>query len=78
MGIRSQYGHDRVTDAVAKVCAAARKHGKIAGIGGIKEPDDWARYTRLGMRLLLSENDLSMLLYRLNDRSKFFTGLPRT
>jgi hypothetical protein len=29
------------------------------------------------MRLLLSENDLSMLMYRLNDRARFFGGLPR-
>ncbi|MGE0151625.1 MAG: HpcH/HpaI aldolase/citrate lyase family protein [Reyranellaceae bacterium] len=78
MGIPSQYGHDRVTDAVARVCAAARKHGKVAGMGGVKEPSDWARYTGMGMRVLLSENDLSMLMYRLNDRAKFFSGLPRS
>ena len=78
MGIPSQYGHDRVTEAVGKLCAACKKHGKIAGMGGVKEPSDWARYTALGMRVLLSENDLSMLMYRLNDRAKFFGGLPRS
>ncbi len=76
MGIHSQYGHERVTEAVDQVCRAARRHGKFAGIGGVREDADWARYIKLGIRLVLTENDLSLLITRATERAKFCTGLP--
>ena len=76
MGINSQYGHERVQKAVETVCRAARAAGKIAGMGGVRENQDWARYVACGMRLLLTENDLSLLMARARERAEFFTALP--
>lgn len=76
MGIHSQYGHDRVTAAVGRVCRAARGEGKFAGIGGVREDADWARYVKLGIRLVLTENDLTLLIARARERAAFFTALP--
>ncbi len=78
LGIPSEYGHPRVIDAVRSTCDAARHHGKVAGIGGPRDPADWRRYTQLGMRFLLTENDLSMLISKMTERASFYTGLPRT
>jgi len=76
MGINSQYGHERVLAAVETVCRATRAVGKVAGMGGIREDRDWARYVACGMRLLLTENDLSLLTARARERATFFNGLP--
>jgi 2-keto-3-deoxy-L-rhamnonate aldolase RhmA len=76
MGINSQYGHDRMAAAVETVCGAVRAAGKFAGMGGIREDKDWARYVACGMRMLLTENDISLLTARARERAKFFAGLP--
>ena len=57
LGIPSMYGHELISDAVKRTCVAARRHGKIAGIGGPRAPSDWSRYVDEGMRFLLTEND---------------------
>ncbi len=76
MGIRSEYGHERVVEAVDAVCRATRNTGKIAGMGGVRADSDWARYVAAGMRMLLTENDLSLLMARARERAAFFTELP--
>ncbi|MBT7759948.1 MAG: hypothetical protein HN732_21645, partial [Rhodospirillaceae bacterium] len=76
MGINSQYGHERVQAAVETVCRATHAAGKVAGMGGVRENEDWARYVACGIRLLLTENDLSLLMTRARERADFFTGLP--
>ncbi|MBT3369566.1 MAG: aldolase [Rhodospirillaceae bacterium] len=76
MGINSQYGHERMQQAVETVCNAARNAGKVAGMGGLREDEDWTRYVACGMRMLLTENDLSLLTMRARERAAFFNGLP--
>jgi 2-keto-3-deoxy-L-rhamnonate aldolase RhmA len=73
--IHNQYGHEMLTDAVGKVCAAARKHGKIAGMGGPKAEADWRRFIGLGIRMIMTESDLVMLIYRATERARYFQGL---
>ena len=75
MGIPSEYGHERTAEAVARVCAAAQANAIHAGMGGVKEDADWARYIKLGIRLVLTENDLSLLITRATERAAFFDGL---
>ena len=62
--------------AVATVCRAAAKAGKVAGIGGLREDEEWSRYVACGMRMLLTENDLSLLTMRARERAAFFNALP--
>lgn len=76
MGINSQYGHERMQRAVETVCQAARNTGKIAGMGGLREDEDWTRYVANGMRMLLTENDLALMTAKARERAAFFNGLP--
>ncbi|MBI4182937.1 MAG: aldolase [Proteobacteria bacterium] len=76
LGVRAQYGHPKVAAAVERVCKAARAQGKFCGMGGPKAAEDWKRYMRMGMRMIMAENDLSMLVARMRERAEFFTGIP--
>lgn len=61
MGIPGQVGHDRIAGALERIVAACRKHGKAPGFGGAYAEPLLRRYTGLGMRLVLSGNDVSVL-----------------
>ncbi len=76
MGIQGQYGHPRAVNAVEKICKAARANGKHAGIGGVKENSMWEQYIKMGMRMILAENDLTMLVARAKERADFFMNIP--
>jgi 2-keto-3-deoxy-L-rhamnonate aldolase RhmA len=75
LGLQGQYAHPRITEAIDRVCTAARRHGKAAGIGGVKENAMWQRCVEQGMRFLLIENDLHMLVARATERARWFNGL---
>jgi 4-hydroxy-2-oxoheptanedioate aldolase len=62
MGIAGQFDHPRVRDAYARVIAAARRHGKHVGIGGLaSRPDLVAEFVRMGARYVSTGTDLSFL-----------------
>jgi 2-keto-3-deoxy-L-rhamnonate aldolase RhmA len=75
MGIPGQYGHERVTQAVAAVCAAAKRHGKHVGLGGPTDPALWQTYLELGVRMIMTENDLSLFVARASERAAFYQDL---
>jgi len=77
MGIGGQYGDDRLRNAVKTVCAAARKHGKFAGIGGVKGDDLWKEYIGYGMQMIMTESDLAMLVTRAIERVGYFNSLAK-
>jgi 2-keto-3-deoxy-L-rhamnonate aldolase RhmA len=55
--------------------AAARAHGKHVGMGGVREDAHWARFIGLGVRMVLTENDLTLLMNRARERARFFGAL---
>ncbi len=59
-------------DAVARVCAAASAHGKFAGMGGPREESVWRDAIAAGIRMIMTENDLSLLMRGARDRAEFF------
>jgi len=61
MGIPGENGHPKIQEAVDKVIAAGKKHGKWAGMGGAYSEERLQRYIGKGMKLLLAGNDLPML-----------------
>ncbi len=77
MGIPGDYGHERVVAVVDRMCRAARANGKYVGIGGVKEDRDWARYIDLGVRMVMTENDLTMMTTRMTDRAKHYLGMQK-
>jgi 2-keto-3-deoxy-L-rhamnonate aldolase RhmA len=62
MGIHGNFADPRVEDAYRTVIAACRKHGKHPGMGGVYEPRLMEKYVGMGMRFILSGNDLSFLM----------------
>ena len=62
MGIPGQLTHDRVKDAYAKVIAACRAHGKIAGMGGVYSPPEMELFIGMGMQFVLCGNDFSFMM----------------
>jgi len=75
MGIPGQVGDDRVAEALEKVVAACRANGVHPGLGGVYDPPLMQRYIDLGMRLILSGNDLSFLLAGARERVGLLRGL---
>ncbi len=72
MGLPGDYGSAALRDAVARVTEAAAAQGKFAGMGGPREEAPWRGFLAAGMRMVLSENDLSLLMRGARDRAAFF------
>jgi 2-keto-3-deoxy-L-rhamnonate aldolase RhmA len=61
-GLTGQYEHARVRDAYARVIAAAQRHGKHVGVGGLAtRPDLAADFVRMGARYVSTGTDLAFL-----------------
>ena len=62
-GLTGQYGHERVRDAYQRVIAAARRHGKHVGVGGLStRPKLVADLVRMGARYVSTGTDLAFLM----------------
>ena len=63
MGIPGDYEHPRVRDAYARAIAAAKKHGKHVGVGGLAaRPKLTAEFVKMGARYVSTGTDLGFLL----------------
>ncbi|MBI5032620.1 MAG: aldolase [Chloroflexi bacterium] len=71
MGIHGDVGNPRVVEAYKQVGEACRKHNKWLGMGGVYIEDIMQRYIGLGVRLILSGNDLTFLLAASKARAGF-------
>jgi 4-hydroxy-2-oxoheptanedioate aldolase len=71
LGIPGQLGHEKIAAAVAKVSEAAQATGKFAGFGGVYQPDLIKKYVGLGMRMILSGNDVGLLMAAAQERATF-------
>ena len=77
LGISGQMGHPKVIDAYEKVIAAARKHGKFAGMGGVYDTENATRYVAMGAQFILSGNDHAYISAGANARTSFLRGINR-
>jgi 2-keto-3-deoxy-L-rhamnonate aldolase RhmA len=75
MGIHGQFGDPRVPAAYEKVIAACRKHGKFPGMGGVYDPQLMQKYVAMGMRFILSGNDLAFLMVGAKERSTMLRAI---
>jgi 2-keto-3-deoxy-L-rhamnonate aldolase RhmA len=62
LGIPGQFNDPRVGEAYKKVIAACRKHGKFPGMGGMYTPELLERHIAMGVQLVLSGSDYSLLM----------------
>jgi 4-hydroxy-2-oxoheptanedioate aldolase len=70
-GLTGQYDHPRVREAYQRVIAAARKHGKHVGVGGLAtRPQLAAEFVRMGARYVSTGTDLAFLLAACTEKAK--------
>lgn len=63
MGIAGDYKHERMRAAFEKVAAAAKKHGKSMGVGGVREDLEFQTWLlKLGVRYLTGGSDTGYIL----------------
>lgn len=75
MGLPGGYGHPRYLAALERIAAAARAHGKAFGVGGVGHDAQWEAVIDTGAQVIMTENDLSMLVNRARERISFFNIL---
>ncbi|GAA4333098.1 2-dehydro-3-deoxyglucarate aldolase [Variovorax defluvii] len=77
MGLPGGYDHPRYVAALERIAAAARAHGKAFGVGGVGRDAQWEAVLGLGAQVVLTENDLSMLVNRARERAAFFGAMAQ-
>ena len=75
MGIPGQLDSPRIAEVFERVIAACRANGIFPGLGGVYKPDLMERYIGMGMRFILSGNDLSMMMAASKERASFLRGV---
>ena len=69
IGIPGQFNDPRVADAYRRVIAACKKHGKFPGMGGMYTPELLERHIAMGVQLVLSGSDFSLLMQAGRERA---------
>jgi 2-keto-3-deoxy-L-rhamnonate aldolase RhmA len=77
MGIPGQFNDPKVKDAYTKVIAACRKHGKFPGMGGMYTPELLERHIAMGVQLILSGSDFSLLMQSATARAGLIRGFEK-
>ena len=77
MGIPGQFNDPRVKEAYTKVIAACRKHGKFPGMGGMYTPELLERHIAMGVQLILSGSDFSLLMQAGKARADLVRGFEK-
>ncbi|MBX6373985.1 MAG: aldolase [Acetobacteraceae bacterium] len=71
LGIDGQFEHPLVREAYERTIAAARRHGKHVGIGGLAgRPKLIAEFVKLGARYVSAGSDLSYLMAAAQERCR--------
>ena len=74
LGIPGQFNDPKVADAYKKVIVACRKHGKFPGMGGMYTPELLERHVNMGVQLILSGSDFSLLMQAATARATLVRG----
>jgi 4-hydroxy-2-oxoheptanedioate aldolase len=77
MGMPGQFNDPRVAEAYRKVIAACRKHGKFAGMGGMYTGELIERHVAMGVQLVLSGSDFSLLMQAGAARAALVKGFQK-
>ncbi len=77
MGIPGQFNDPRIAEAYTKLVAACKKHGKFAGMGGMYTAELLERHINMGVQLILSGSDFSLLMQASGARAKLVRGFEK-
>jgi len=75
LGVPGELGHPLVQEAVRRTIDACRREKKIPIVGGAYRPEWLKLYLGMGIRMLLTGNDLSLLVGALRERAAFVAGI---
>jgi len=73
-GIPGQFNDPKVAEAYKKVIAACRRHGKFPGMGGMYTAELLERHIAMGVQLILSGSDFSLLMAGATQRASLVKG----
>lgn len=62
LGLPGQFGHEKVVSAYETVVAACRRHGKHAGMSGVREDELMRRYIVMGAHFVVAGTDVPLLI----------------
>lgn len=77
LGIPSQFNHPRIVEAYERMGAAARKHNKWTGMGGVPTEAGMAQYINMGVQFILSGADFSFMMAGAIARANALRGLEK-
>jgi 4-hydroxy-2-oxoheptanedioate aldolase len=76
MGITGQFDSPKLRDAFERTIAAARKHGKYVGVGGLASRNDlMAQFVRMGARYVSTGTDMAFLMAESARKAKFVSDI---
>ena len=75
MGIPGEIDNHLIIDAMKKIIAACNACGKYPGLGGVYTPDLQEEYISMGMRFILSTQDLAIMMQGATERAAFLRNL---
>ena len=75
MGIPGEIDNPLIIDAMKKIIAACNACGKYPGLGGVYTPDLQEEYISMGMRFILSTQDLAIMMQGATERATFLRNL---
>jgi 2-keto-3-deoxy-L-rhamnonate aldolase RhmA len=78
LGVPGENSHPLVTDAVSRVVAACRRHGKVAGLGGFSGGGvaSIGQALGLGVRFVTAANEWSLMMTAAQERVNELRRLP--
>ena len=77
MGIPGAFHDAKVAEAYRKVIAACRRHGKFPGMGGMYTPELLERHIAMGVQLVLSGSDFSLLMQAATARASLVRSFEK-
>jgi len=76
LGIPGQYEHPRITESMARVVEACRRHGRYAGCGGLtNNPEVMQSMLTLGVRFMTGGNEWAFMLAEATRRAQMVRAL---
>ena len=70
MGLPGQFGCPQIVAAIDRIIAAAKKHGKYAGLGGERDMERQLGFIRSGVRFVTTQTDIGFLMAAANQRTE--------
>jgi 2-keto-3-deoxy-L-rhamnonate aldolase RhmA len=69
MGLPGKFGCPEIVTAIEPIIAAAKKHGKFAGLGGERDMERQLAFIKSGVRFVTTQTDIGFLMAAANQRT---------